>query len=267
MGKRRTYLELNKIYNENCLTGIDRIDFPLHLVVTSPPYNTDLGNSKTNKRGYDVYDDTLSTTEYLNFITEVFTRVYNKQEDDGRVCINIGSRQSGDMPLFYYYLNLMEKIGYKSYTTMIWEKGSPGHGQVGNRTGWGSWKSPSCPAFPGPFEYILCFYKNSRKLLHKGVTDIERQEFIDWSLSLWSFPPETQQKKMGHPAMFPPELPKRLIKLFSWVGDTVLDPFSGAGTTCMVAKQLNRNYVGFEISPEYCRISNDRIDSITQKGV
>jgi site-specific DNA-methyltransferase (adenine-specific) len=250
-------VELNKIYNEDCITGIEKIDFPVHLVVTSPPYNVDLGNNKLYKRKYDLYDDNLPIGDYLDFITNVFTKVYNKQEDDGRVCINIGDKKNGEIPLHSFYIDRMYEIGYKSYTTILWHK----H-QVGNRTSWGSFKSPSCPSFPVPFEYILCFYKNSKKLLHRGETDLEKQEFIDWSLSLWNFPPETQQKKMGHPAMFPTELPRRLIKMLSWIGDTVLDPFSGLGTTCMVAKQLNRNYVGFEISPNYCSLSEKRINSV-----
>ena len=250
-------MELNKIYNESCITGIERIDFPVHLVVTSPPYNVDLGNNKLNKRGYDSHDDNMTPCEYYNFILNVFRRVWNIQDDDGRVCINVGDRKNGEDALHNDIINIMHQIGYKSYTTIVWHK----H-QVGNRTSWGSFKSPSCPSFPVPFEYILCFYKNSKKLLHRGETDLEKQEFIDWSLSLWNFPPETNQRKIGHPAMFPPELPKRLLKMLSWVGDTVLDPFSGAGTTCMVSKQLNRNYIGFDISPEYCKLANERINSV-----
>ena len=250
-------MEINKIYNESCLTGIEKIDFPVHLVVTSPPYNVDLGNNKLYKNKYDEYKDNLPINEYLIFIERVFKRIYDKQLDDGRVCINIGDSKNGEIPMHSYYIQMMERVGYRAYTTIVWHK----H-QVGNRTSWGSFNSPSCPSFPVPFEYILCFYKNSKKLIHKGVSDLEKQEFIDWSLSLWNFPPETKQKKMGHPAMFPEELPKRLIKMFSYVGDTVLDPFSGLGTTSLVAKKLNRNYVGFEISENYTKLSTDRLNSV-----
>jgi site-specific DNA-methyltransferase (adenine-specific) len=255
-------MDLNRIYNESCITGIEKIGFPVHLVITSPPYNVDLGNNKLYKSKYDVYQDNLPLPDYLDFITEVFTRVYNKQEDDGRVAINVNFLKNGMIPMDAYYITLMEKIGYHCYTRIIWHK----H-QVGNRTSWGSYMSPSCPSFPTPIEQILVFYKNSKKLLRKGVTDILRQEFIDWSLSLWNFPPETQQKKIGHPAMFPQELPYRLIKLFSWIGDTVLDPFVGAGTTAMVAKRLYRNYVGFDVSKNYCDISEKRIDSVILNAV
>lgn len=251
------FLELNRIYNESCLDGINKIDFPIHLVITSPPYNVDLGNNKLYKRKYDLYEDNMPLDKYLGFIESAFCDVYKKQEDDGRICINIGSLKNGEIPMDSYYITLMEKIGYHSYTRIVWNK----H-QVGNRTSWGSFNSPSCPSFPVPFEHILCFYKSSKKLLRKGVSDLEKQEFIDWSLSLWTFPPETSMRRIGHPAMFPEELPKRLIKMFSYVGDNVLDPFSGAGTTCLVAKKLKRNFIGFEISPEYVKISEERLKGV-----
>ncbi len=250
-------MELNKIYNESCLEGIEKIDFPVNLVITSPPYNVNLGNNKLYKQKYDVYKDLLEPAEYYNFISNVFRRVWNVQEDDGRVCINVGDQKNGEIPLHVYYVQIMEQLGYHMYTTIIWHK----H-QVGNRTSWGSFNSPSCPSFPVPFEYILCFYKNSKKLLRKGESDLEKREFIDLSLPLWSFPPETSMRRIGHPAMFPEELPKRLIKMFSYVGDTVLDPFSGAGTTSLAAKKLRRNYVGFEISKKYCEIAESRLSEI-----
>jgi site-specific DNA-methyltransferase (adenine-specific) len=148
----------------------------------------------------------------------------------------------------------MTEIGYKPYTTIIWNKS-----QVGNRTAWGSFKSPSSPSFPTPFEYILVFYKKSKKLQHKGEIDIEKQEFIDWSLSIWNFAPETQMKKYGHPAMFPEELPKRLIKLFSYKKDVILDPFMGVGTTGVIAKRLGREFIGIEIDKQYFNIAKERI--------
>jgi len=124
---------------------------------------------------------------------------------------------------------------------------------------WGSFMSPSCPSFPTPFEHILVFAKEDKKLNRKGETDLTKEEFIDWSLALWKFPPETQMKKIGHPAMFPKELAKRCIKMFSYIDDTILDPFAGAGTTLVVAKELNRNAIGCELSEEYCKIIEDRL--------
>lgn len=150
---------------------------------------------------------------------------------------------------------MTNELNYIYITTIVWDKS-----QVGSRTAWGSFKSPSCPSFPTQFEFILVFAKNDRKLQYKGETDLTKEEFIEWSLALWKFAPETRQKKIGHPAMFPEELAKRCIKMFSWKGANVLDPFSGAGTTCKVANDLNRNFIGFEISDAYCELANKRIE-------
>ena len=150
---------------------------------------------------------------------------------------------------------MTQDLKYIPMTIIIWDKC-----QTSNRTAWGSYLSPSSPSFPRPFEYILVFAKETKKLQYKGKTDLTREEFIDWSLGYWKFAPEKRQKKFGHPAMFPEELPKRLIKMFSWKDALVVDLFNGAGTTCKVAKDLNRNYIGFDISKEYCDISNERLE-------
>ena len=139
-------------------------------------------------------------------------------------------------------------------SVIIWNKN-----QASPRTAWGSFNSPSCPSFPTPFEYILVFAKDNKKLQWKGETDLTKEEFIDWSLALWTFAPETRQKKIGHPAMFPEELPKRLIKMFSWKGALVVDPFMGSGTTAVACVNTNRNYIGFELDKHYCEIANERI--------
>lgn len=153
---------------------------------------------------------------------------------------------------------MTHSLNYIPMTHIIWNKN-----QVGNRTAWGSFNSPSSPSFPTPFEHILVFAKDTVKLQHKGISDLTKEEFIPWSSALWTFSPEHKQKEFGHPAMFPEELPRRCIKMFSWVGDTVLDIFSGMGTTCKVAKDLGRNYIGFDTSPQYCSLSEDRISNQT----
>jgi DNA modification methylase len=104
------------------------------------------------------------------------------------------------------------------------------------------------------------FYKENKKIQRMaGKTDLTKNEFIEWSLALWNFPPETRQKEFGHPAMFPEELPRRCIKMFSFTDSTVLDPFSGAGTTAVVCKKLGRNFIGFETSKTYCEITEERL--------
>jgi len=253
-------LEINHIYNEDCIEGIKKIDFPVHLVVTSPPYNVGLGDNMIDRPAYDKHDDSMELEDYLHFIDKTFRVIYDKLDDDGRVAINIADTRCGKIPMHIYYANLMTAIGYKTYGHLVWDKD-----QITNKFARGSYKSPNCPAFLLSFEYILCFYKNERKRLVKGETDLTKEEFLDWTLGIWRFPPERHQRKIGHPAMFPEELPKRAIKMFTWLGDTVLDPFSGAGTTALAAKRLGRNYVGFDISKTYCDIAESRIKALDEQ--
>lgn len=229
-------------------------DDSIDLVVTSPPYNVDLGNNKYNKSKYNSYEDNLPQKEYLNQLKGLFADLMPKLKSGARVCINIGAKANGRIATHSDIIQFMNELGYLNVTQIIWDKS-----QVGNRTSWGSFCSPSCPSFPTPFEYILVFAKDSLKLQEKGETDLTKEEFIDWSLALWKFAPESQMKKMGHPAMFPKELPRRLIKMFSWKGATVLDPFSGLGTTGVVCKELGRKYIGIELDPDYYRKAKERI--------
>jgi len=247
-------VEPSNIYCCDCLAGVNLLlDNSINLVITSPPYN--LGNTaKKKKIIYNSYKDNKEFPEYIEWLKNIFTALYPKMTDDGRICINIGDQQNGLIPTNVFISRFMLEIGYNPFTTIIWNKS-----QVSNRTSWGSWLSPSCPSFPTPFEYILVFFKNSRKLIHKGESDLTREEFITNSLALWNFPPETRMKTFGHPAMFPEELPKRLIKMFSYKGDLVLDPFAGIGTTLKVAKDLERKYIGFEIDEMYCEKTRERI--------
>jgi site-specific DNA-methyltransferase (adenine-specific) len=130
--------------------------------------------------------------------------------------------------------------------------------QTSNRAAWGTYCSPLSPSFPSPFEYILIFAKETKSLQGRGETDLTAEEFKEWAYGIWTFPPETRQKKFGHPAMFPYELPKRAIKMLSWVGATVLDPFNGAGTTTLAASNLGRDAIGFDISADYCKTAINR---------
>lgn len=140
---------------------------------------------------------------------------------------------------------------------IIWDKGNSGVS-----TAWGSWKSASNPVLRDIHEYILVFQKGSFKREKKGKEDtISKEEFLEYTKSIWSFKPESA-KKVGHPAPFPIELPKRCIQLYSFKEDIVLDPFCGSGTTCLAAKRLGRYYIGYEIRKEYCEIAECRLKEI-----
>ena len=123
-----------------------------------------------------------------------------------------------------------------------------------------SWCSPSCPSFPKPFEYIMIFAKENTKLQRTGETDLIPSEFNKWAFSMWNMTGETQMKKIGHPAVFPVELPYRLIKMLSWKNSTILDPFNGSGTTGVACEMLGRKYIVIELSKEYCELTKKRID-------
>lgn len=252
-------LELNKIYNMDCIDGLKQLDDNcIDLVVTSPPYNVDLGNNKYNKNPYNLYNDNKEHDEYIGWLKDIFAECERVLKEGARICINVGDGKNGAVSTHSDIIQMMTHgIGYIPMATIVWRKC-----QVAGRTAWGSFNSPSCPSFPTPFEYILVFAKGDRKLQEKGETDLDKEEFVKWAYGEWTFAPESKQKVYGHPAMFPEELPKRCIKMFSWIGATVLDPLSGAGTTAVVAKKLNRNYIGFEISPEYIKIAEDRLNGV-----
>jgi DNA modification methylase len=127
-------------------------------------------------------------------------------------------------------------------------------------TAWGSYMSPSSPYLKYTWEFIEVFFKGDlKKEGKKENIDIEADEFKKWTIGKWSIAPERNMKEYNHPAMFPEELVKRAIKLFTYKGDVVLDPFNGVGTTTFVAKSLERHYLGIDISEEYCKSSEKRL--------
>lgn len=230
-------------------------DNSVDLVITSPPYNVDLGNNKYNKNSYNLYNDNMEHKEYILWLKDIFEKLYPKLKSGGRVCINIGDGQNGRIPTHSDIIQFMSHdLGYIPFTTIIWRKS-----QIGNRTSWGSWLSPSCPSFPTPFEYILIFAKETKTLQKKGETDLTDEEFKKWAFAEWSMVPETRMQDYGHPAMFPEELPYRLMKMLSWKDALVVDPFNGCGTTAIVSKMTGRNYIGFELSEEYCEKTKKRL--------
>lgn len=260
-------LERNKIYNMDCVEGMEKLDDnSVDLVCCSPPYNIKKQTEKINKKLYDHYDDNMEHMAYIGWLKTVFEVAYRKLKVGGRVCINIGDGSNGKIPTHTDITHFMvRELGYRMMTTLIWDKD-----QISNRTSWGSWKSASSPAFPTMFEYILVFAKETLKIQEKGISDVTRDEFIEFSLATWKFTPETRQKKIGVlQAMFPRELPYRCIKMFSFkeyldgTKPLIVDPFSGLGTTAWVAQAQGRDFIGFELSPLYCELTEKRLQSKT----
>lgn len=249
-----------KLKRGDCLEVIDTLDDDsIDCLITSPPYNVNLGHNKHNKNMYNTYDDNKEYPDYLAWLTAIFKSVKPKMKQGGRICINIGDGKNGQLPTHSDIIQFMTaELEYTMVATVIWNKN-----QIGARTAWGSWMSPSCPSYPTPFEYILIFSNGSRSLQHKGETDLTKEEFITYANALWTFSPEHKMKDIGHPAVFPVELPKRLIKMNTYIGDTVLDPFMGSGSTGVACKMLNRNFIGIEIDKKYFGIAKERIKGVS----
>lgn len=237
-------------------------DSNVDLIITSPPYNLNLGHNKYKTDSYDTYDDNMPYEDYLKWMKKLFTECKRVLKSGGRCCINIGDGANGSVPTHVDFTHILVRdLGFLMYTTIVWNKN-----QIGCSTAWGSFQSPSQPSFPTPFEFIIIVAKD--KLKHDGNKDditIIKENFISNSRALWTFSPETRMmEKYGHPAMFSEELPRRLIDHLSYRSDIVLDPFSGAGTTVAVAKRMGRKYIGIEMSEKYYKTSIERLSIIPE---
>lgn len=244
---------LNTIIASSCENMKDIPNNSLHLMITSPPYNV----SKE-------YDNDLSLNEYLNLLKNCFTETYRVLVDGGRACINIANiGRKPYIPLSDYVSKIMIEIGFNMRGEIIWNKSAG----AGISTAWGSFQSASNPILRDVHEYILIFskgnYKRERDKEEKELRkdNITKEEFIEWTKSVWTMNTESA-KRIGHPAPFPEELPNRLIKLFSFTNDIVIDPFMGSGTTAIAAIKNNRNFVGYEINKEYINLANNRISNL-----
>ena len=245
-----------QIVNDYCENVIPTlIDDSIDLVVTSPPYNVQLGNNKYNNQSYDYYDDNMTHWQYIEWLQNIFFLFKAKVKKGGRVVINIGDGKNGAIPTSSDVIQFMKGIEYLPYAHIIWNKNT-----TSNRTAWGSWLSPSSPQFPTPFEHVLVFAMDESKLQEKGETDLSKEEFTKWAYGLWEFPGESR-KRVKHPAPFPEEFAKRCIKLFTWKGALVVDPFGGSGTTAKVCQELGRNCISIDISREYCYNALERINN------
>ena len=216
----------------------------IHLVVTSPPYNC-------NKD----YEVNHSFEEWLFLCRNVFAEVNRVLIHGGRICINVANTgRNPYKPLHYYLIGIMFELGFLLRGEIIWDKAA----SVGTSTAWGSWCSATNPCLRDVHEYILIFSKGGMRREKTGEDTILRDEFLECTRSIWKFPTESA-KRIGHPSPFPLELPRSLIQLYSFKGDTVLDPFCGSGQTCIAALKSGRNYVGYDIIPEYCELTLRRI--------
>lgn len=232
-------------------------DNSVQLITTSPPYNVG--------KGYVAYDDKKELKVYLDFLNDVWVECVKKLCDGGRIAVNIADTwRSPYIPLHCYITKQLIDLGLLMRGIIYWDKGA----SVGISTAWGSWRSASNPTLRDVGEYILVFSKGAYKMERESkISTITAKQFTTYTKSLWTFTTASNAEDKDHPAPFPEELPKRLILLYTYLGDTVLDPFLGSGTTCKVAKALGRKSIGYEIDTTYKSIIDKKIKTVQSIGL
>lgn len=235
----------DKIFNKSSEAMEELPDHCVHLMITSPPYNVK-----------KEYDQDLTLDEYRDLLRRVLQETYRVLVTGGRACVNVANLgRKPYLPLHAFIIEDILNIGFMMRGEIIWNKAA----SASASTAWGSWLSAKNPVLRDIHEYILVFSKGSFSRDGKShESTIEKDDFLELTKSVWTFP-AVSARRIGHPAPFPEELPRRLIELYSFKGDVVLDPFCGSGTTCLAALKTGRKYVGYEIESEYVGLAERRV--------
>lgn len=274
-------MEINKIYQGDCLELFKELgDGRVDLFVTSPPYNVGIS--------YDVHKDDTPMDEYFDWCKKWLSEVYRTLKDDGRIALNIPyeinvRERGGRVFLVSEYWQIMKEIGFGFFGVVDLEEDSPHRSKT---TAWGSWMSPSSPYIYNPKECVILAYKKDYKKKEKGISqwsyneveveneegnfknkriysDKDKNEFMELVFGQWKYFNDTKSLTK---ATFSMDIPMKAIKILSYKDDLIVDCFSGSGTTALAAKKLDRNYIGFELSENYTKISQQRlIDYDNQK--
>lgn len=244
------------LYNNDFITvDLSKYKDSVDLIVTSPPYNVAIE--------YGRHKDDVSYEEYLEFTEKWLKKALILLKEGGRLCLNIplDKNKNGLKPVYADIVKVARDVGFGYQSTIVWNEQN-----ISRRTAWGSWLSASAPYVIAPVEMIVLLYKGHWKRKEKGESTITRDEFIEWTNGVWTFPGESK-KRVGHPAPFPLELPRRCIRMFSYKGDIVLDPFVGSGTTLIAAFIEGRKGIGIELDSKYVRLAIERINKEMEKAL
>lgn len=240
------------LYQGDCLQAFKEVpNESVDLIITSPPYNVGID--------YGTYKDNLEFSEYCKWVKTWITECYRVNKIGGRICINIpiyGNTKIKENKIETFidkFIPMLREAGYTLREALTWLKAYDENTDLfcGGNTAWGSWKSPSNPCCRSFTEFILVAHKIEPKIQHEGKSDLTKEEFLKFTRNYWIMPSDSKEE---HPAVFPEELPYRCIKLYSYIGDTILDPFLGSGTTMKVARRLNRNCIGMELDPQNIKL-------------
>jgi site-specific DNA-methyltransferase (adenine-specific) len=240
------------LYVGDARSPLDDVDLDdVDLTVTSPPY-------RLGKAYGEGHDDAMPYLDYLEWSYAWLEATYAVTSDGGRLCLNVPLDTSwgGEQrPMGPDLLDLARSAGWGYQTAIVWNEGT-----ISRRTAWGSYARATAPYVTAPVELVYVLYKGERwkREAHGRASTIAKEDFKAWTLGLWSFGGESA-RRVGHPAPFPEELPRRLIELYSFKEDVVYDPFVGSGTTCLVASRLGRHSVGIDIEPAHLKTATLRL--------
>ena len=265
---------LNQVINGDCVEVMSNLpENSIDLVVTSPPYSVNIS--------YDVYDDNTTIDEYLKFSKKWLEGAFRLLKDDGRICVNVPFEinlkdRGGRIFIVSEIWNIMKEVGYKWFGLIDLEEDSPHRSKT---TAWGSWMSCSQPYIYNPKECLILAYKHSPKKLTKGepqwkgtpteieqedgtikkktvYEDTDKKEFMELVFGQWNYFADTRSLTK---ATFSMDIPTKAIKILSYKNDVILDPFAGSGTSLVSAEILGRRWIGIELSPNYCKIAEERV--------
>jgi len=242
---------------------IEVTDESVHLIITSPPYWQLKDYGKSEQIGFDD-----SFEDYVNNLNIVWSQCHRVLKNGCRLCVNIGDQFARSVyygrykviPIRTEIIKFCETVGFDYMGAVIWQKVTTCN-TTGGATIMGSFPFPRNGILKIDYEFILIFKKHgTAPRVSKEIKEKSRMTIKEWNQLFtghWNIPGEKQDK---HLAVFPEEIPRRLIKMFSFVNDTVLDPFLGSGTTSLAAGKLERNSIGYEINPEFLPLIKDKLN-------